>query len=187
VKILNLSLIFKHPKDHPITAKMIMSDILSLCLRVGELAFSATVAGLTGEYLHSVKGSPASTKKREIYTEVVAAIGILFSLLFLLPFAASFMHWPIDFLLFVLFMVAFGLLADASGGTHGVCGSIWNWNGITDKSACGKFKANLAFCFLASIFFLASALLGLYVTHKRRRAATTATTTHRRRWYRSRV
>jgi hypothetical protein len=93
---------------------MILADLISLCLRIGELAFSAVVAGLTGEYLHHTKGTSAWNKKRFIYTEVIAAIGILFSLLFLLPFAGSFIHWPVDFLLFVGFIVAFGLLAHVS-------------------------------------------------------------------------
>jgi len=163
---------------------MLAADALSFCLRLGELAFSATVAGLTGQYLHAEKHESAWSKKRFIYTEVVAAIGILFSLLFLLPFMASFVHWPVDFLLFAMFMIAFGLLANFIGPMN--CGSIWNWHGITGKQTCSKFKADLAFCFLASIFFLASALLGLYVVHKHRRA-TTDRVTHRRRWYRSRV
>lgn len=90
---------------------MILSDILSLLLRLGELAFSAVVAGLTGQYLHANKDASSWSKGRFIYTEVVAAIGILFSLLFLLPFAGSFIHWPVDLLLFILYMIAFGLLA----------------------------------------------------------------------------
>jgi hypothetical protein len=160
---------------------MICEDLLSLCLRIGELAFSATVAGLTGQYLHQQKGTSAWSKKRFIYTEVIAAIGILFSLLFLLPFAASFLHWPVDFLLFAGFMVAFGLLANYIGPD---CGSIWNWNGITGKGSCDKFKADIAFTFLAAIFFLVSALLGLYVMHKRRTSRVTSTRS-RSRWYRS--
>jgi hypothetical protein len=53
-------------------------------------------------------------------------------------------------------MVAFGLLANYIGSD---CGSIWNWNGITGNGSCSKFKADIAFTFLASIFFLVSALL----------------------------
>jgi hypothetical protein len=155
---------------------MLAADALSFCLRVGEvnssllpktrskiqtnnyqLAFSATVAGLTGQYLHAQRHQSAWSKKRFIYTEVVAAIGILFALLFLFPFTASFIHWPMDLLLFAMFMVAFGLLANFIGPMN--CGSIWNWDGITGKQTCSKFKADLAFCFLASIFFLISALL----------------------------
>jgi len=160
---------------------MLAADLVSLLLRIGELAFSATVAGLTGQYLHAEKHASAWSKKRFIYTEVVAGLGILFSLLFLLPFATSFIHWPADFILFALFMVAFGLLANFIGPMN--CGSIWHWNGITGKSTCSKFKADIAFCFLASIFFLASALLGLWVVHRHRRTATTDRA--RRRWYRS--
>jgi hypothetical protein len=165
---------------------MLCDDLLSLCLRIGELAFSAVVAGLTGKYLHDEeKGVRAWNKKRFIYTEVIAAIGILFSLLFLLPFASSFIHWPIDFLLFAGFMVAFGLLANYIGPN---CGSIWNWNAITKGGSCDQFKADIAFSFLASIFFLASAILGIWVVHKRRRSnrtvATDGVTGRRRRWYR---
>jgi len=161
---------------------MLLEDILSFCLRLGELAFSATVAGLTGSYLHAQKHQSSWSKKRFIYTEVVAALGILFSLLFLIPFSKSFIHWPADFVLFILFMIAFGLLANFIGPMH--CGSIWNWHGITGKATCSKFKADLAFCFLASIFFLASALLGLWVVRRHRRANVDRVST-RRRWYRS--
>jgi len=161
---------------------MILDDLLSLLLRIGELAFTAVVAGLTGEYLHHTKGTSAWNKKRFIYTEVIAAIGILFSLLFLLPFAASFIHWPVDFLLFVGLIVAFGLLANYNGPA---CGSIWNWHGITHGGGCNQFKADLAFLFLAAIFFLASALLGLYVVHKhRRRGVANNNVGSRGRWYR---
>jgi len=165
---------------------MLAADAFYFLLRVGELAFSATVAGLTGSYLHSQKHTSAWSKKRFIYTEVVSAIGILFALLFLLPFTRSIIHYPADFVLFVLFMVAFGLLANFIGPMH--CGSIWNWHGITGKATCDKFKADVAFTFLASIFFLASAVLGFYIIHKKRRGAVvdrTARTGSRRRWYRS--
>lgn len=162
---------------------MILEDILSLCLRIGELAFTCVVAGLTGQYLHQHKGTSAWNEKRFIYTEVIAAIGILFSLLFLLPFLTSFIHWPMDFLLFAGLIIAFGLLANYIGPD---CGSIWNWRGITGSGSCDQFRADLAFLFLASIFFLVSALLGIYVMHRRTTRRDNAVT-HRRRWYRSRV
>lgn len=136
---------------------MILADIFSLVLRIGELAFSATVAGLTGEYLHARRGAPASSHKRMIYTIVVAAISILFSLLFLLPFLASFAKWPVDLILFILWIVAAALLADFNNDNS--CGSIWRWGNVTARNACGKYKANMAFAFLAAIFFLVSAIL----------------------------
>lgn len=170
---------------------MIFTDLIALCLRVGELAFSATVAGLTGEYLHKNRGYPASAHKRFIYTIVVASISILFSLLFLLPFTSSFAKWPMDLLLFILWMVAFALLVNFIDGMG--CGSVWNWKGITNGGACDKYKANIAFCFLASIFFLVSAIIGFWVIRRNRKASVVdshrhTTTTGRRRWYgRSRV
>ncbi|KUJ15873.1 uncharacterized protein LY89DRAFT_97612 [Mollisia scopiformis] len=160
---------------------MILEDLLSLLLRIGELAFTAVVAGLTGEYLHNTRSASAWSRKRFIYTEVIAAIGILFSLLFLLPFMASFVHWPMDFLLFAGLMIAFGLLAHYISPS---CGSIWNWHGIANGGSCDKFKADLAFLFMGSIFFLASALLGLYVMHKYRARADAGA---RRGWYRRRA
>jgi len=173
---------------------MILTDLVSLLLRIGELAFSATVAGLTGEFLHKNRKAPASSHKRFIYTIVVAAISILFSVLFLLPFLASFSKWPMDFVLFVLWIIAFGLLTNYINGMG--CGSIWQWGGLTQKNACARYKANIAFCFLAAIFFLASAIIGLWVMRRNRKRGavvdshhTSRSTAGRRKWYggRSRV
>lgn len=167
-------------------------DLISMLLRIGELAFAAVVAGLTGEYLHSVRGSPAWTKKRFIYTEVIAAVSILVSLLWLLPFTATFIHWPVDFLLFVAWIVAFGLLVDFIGPLH--CGSVFHWGDITHKGTCQKWKADVAFAFLSAIFWLASALLGLWYLRRRRAGVGrnavagdgvgTNTVNGRRKWYR---
>lgn len=111
---------------------------------------------------------------------VVASLGIFFSLLFLLPFSRSLVHWPVDLCLFILFMIAFGLFASILGNASlsksamrlvsrakngqdfkwlDDCGGVWNWNDLRGHDECSKFKANTAFCFLASVFFLASAIL----------------------------
>jgi hypothetical protein len=91
-------------------------SILSFCLRVGELAFAATVAGLTGEYLAANHESDWS-QKRFIYTEVIAGLSILLALLWLLPFSGGFIHWPVDLLISVAWFVAFGLLVNVSFST----------------------------------------------------------------------
>lgn len=124
---------------------------------ISQLAFSAIVAGLTGDYLHRTRGASSWVNRYFIYAEVVAAIGIVTALLFLFPFASTFIHYPVDFVNFVLFMVAFGLLAHWLSPMN--CGSVWDWDGITGDSQCARWKADIAFCFLASIFFLASCLL----------------------------
>jgi len=74
------------------------------------------VAGITGAYLNSISyvSNSDATKARFIYTEVVAGLAILLALLWLVPFSGTFIHWPIDFLLFVCWIVAFGLLVNVS-------------------------------------------------------------------------
>jgi len=167
-------------------------DLVSMLLRIGELAFACVVAGLTGQYLHAVKEESASQKKRFIYTEIVAALSILLSLLWLLPFSGTFIHWPVDLVIFALWMVSFGLLVQFIGPLN--CGSVFYWGDITHKGTCQKWKADVAFAFLSAIFWLASALLGLWYIHRRRTTHTRKTVAGdglgtnagvaRRRWYR---
>jgi len=173
-----------------------------------KLAFAAVVAGLTGEYLHNTRSQSTWDRKRFIYTEVVAGLSILLALLWLLPFTGSFIHWPVDFILFVSWIVAFGLLVDVShcpqtssafsstaanlkeqfiGPLN--CGSVFNWGDLTQKGTCQKWKADVAFIFLSAIFWLASALVGLWFIHRHRRtnravAGDGIVGGARRRWYR---
>ncbi|TPX16932.1 uncharacterized protein E0L32_003494 [Thyridium curvatum] len=164
---------------------MIITDLVSMLFRLAELAFAAIVAGLTGDYLHRVRGTSSWSQGRFIYTEVVAGLSILFSIVWLFPFAGSFVHYPADFLISVMWWVAFGLLVN---WLDGGCGYIFNWTGITLRGgdSCGKWKADVAFCFLSALCWLVSALLGVYWVHRQRTRATTGTAAgyRRRRWYR---
>ncbi|ERS95927.1 uncharacterized protein SPSK_00910 [Sporothrix schenckii 1099-18] len=169
---------------------MLLVDLFSMILRLAELAFAAIVAGLTGVYLHAVRGSSTWDQSRFIYTEVVAGLAILLAIVWLFPFSGSFIHWPTDLLISILWFVAFGLIVN---WLHGSCGNIFNWTGITINSgnSCPEWKANIAFSFLSAICWLVSALLGIYWVHRHRTvpatAAPPATGYRRRRWYRSRV
>jgi len=171
----------------------IFDNLVSMLLRIGELAFAAVVAGLTGEYLHSIDDVSASNKKRFIYTEVVAGLSIFLALLWLIPFTGTFIHWPVDLVLFALWMIAFGLLVQFIGPLD--CGSVFYWGDITQKGTCQKWKADVAFAFLSAIFWLASAILGIWYVHRHRKGLTgrhavagdgigTNTVGARRRWYR---
>lgn len=91
---------------------MILTDLFSMILRLAELAFAAIVAGLTGDYLHSVQGSSSWDQGRFIYTEVVAGLSIILSIIWLFPFSGSFIHWPADLFLSVAWFVAFGLIVN---------------------------------------------------------------------------
>ncbi|KAM0333293.1 hypothetical protein ACHAQA_001954 [Verticillium albo-atrum] len=165
---------------------MALDRILSMVLRTAELAFAAIVTGLVGHYL-DVSTASAWTNARHIYTIVVSAISILLALLWILPFSSTFVHWPVDLFISILWFVAFGLLVDLIGNG---CGGVFNWSNITIRGddACGRFKAIVAFAFLSAICWLASAVIGFFWT--RRRTATVDRhhhSTQRRTWYRSRV
>lgn len=168
---------------------MVIDDLISFLLRVGELAFAAVVAGITGDYLHSVNDEPNSdsSKARFIYTEVVAGLSILLALLWLFPFSGTFIHWPIDLLLFVAWMVAFGLLVDFIGPLD--CGNVFYWGDITQQGVCQRWKADVAFAFLSAIFWLASAILGFWVLRRAGRGIAGPVAgegvVRRRRWYHS--
>jgi ABC-type transport system involved in multi-copper enzyme maturation permease subunit len=90
------------------------SKIVSFFLRIVELASAAIVAGLVGQYLHYLTMANSWASSRIIYTEVIAGISILFSILFMPPLKYSFYGFVVDFALFICWMVAFGSLADAS-------------------------------------------------------------------------
>jgi len=163
---------------------MILTDLFSMILRLAELAFAAIVAGVTGAYLHSVQESSTWDQGRFIYTEVVAGLSIVLSIIWLFPFSGSFIHYPADFFISIMWFVAFGLLVN---WLNGGCGYVFDWSGISfqGSNSCPAWKADIAFIFLSGLCWLVSAIIGIYWVHRHRRAPVAATTTHRRRWYRS--
>lgn len=164
---------------------MILIDLFSMILRLAELAFAAIVAGLTGNYLYAVSNTSTWDQGRFIYTVVVAGLSILLSIIWLFPFSGSFIHWPADFLISIMWFVSFGLIVNFM---NGACGYIFDWSGISFNGVdtCATFKADAAFIFLSAIVWLVSGIIGIYWVHRHTAPAGTATTT-RRRWYRSRV
>lgn len=165
---------------------MALTEVLSIIFRLAELAFAAIVAGLNGDYLHAARGASSWDLGRHIYTEVVAGLSILFAIVWLFPFSGSFIHYPADFFLSILWFVAFGLLVDWLNDS---CGYVFDWDGITfgDTASCSQFKATIAFVFLSAICWLLSAILGIWWTRRHTTTTAVAPTYRRRRWYRSRV
>jgi hypothetical protein len=139
---------------------MILTDLFAMILRLAELVFAAIVAGINGAYLHSVHNTSSWSQGRFIYTEVVAGLAIFLSLIWLLPFSGSFVHWPVDIFISILWFVAFGLIVNLLGGS---CGGTFNWDNIALRGddQCGKWKAVIAFSFLSAICWLVSAIIGI--------------------------
>ena len=95
----------------------IASEICSVILRFFELSSATIVAGLVGQFLHYVHEADGDAGSKIIYTEAIAGISILFSLLFMPPLKYTFFAFMLDFALFVTWMVAFGLLANVRRST----------------------------------------------------------------------
>ncbi|OAL40295.1 hypothetical protein AYO20_00031 [Fonsecaea nubica] len=151
----------------------VISRIVSMGLRVCELAFAGVVAGIVGSYLDDYRHGNGWPLARFIYIEIVAGISLLLGLLWLLPFAGGFFHWPMDIILSFAWFASFGLLVEWASGT-GCDGDTFDWNQISFHGFCGRYRAAEAFSFLSAIFWILSALVGLWFVHRERRKTVAA-------------
>lgn len=183
---------------------MAIDRIVQMIFRAAELAFAAIVTGITGAYLHAHDNASSWDNGRFIYTIVVSSISMVLALVWLLPFSGSFVHWPMDIFISILWFVSFGLLVNVSHPPYtnyhmqilteafqligDGCGPVFDWSNVSPRGDdCGRHKANIAFTFLSAIVWLASALIGLFWVRRRTAVADNRPAVHRRRWYNSRV
>ncbi len=88
------------------------SKVTSVILRIGELICAAIVTGILGHYLSVLYDANVNKNSRIVYTISIGAISLFFSMIFMPPLKYSFWGFPIDFILFICWMVAFGLLVN---------------------------------------------------------------------------
>jgi hypothetical protein len=88
----------------------IASQITSVIFRSIELISAPIIAGLVGPYLHYLRNAGAEENGRIVYTIAIAGISIFFSRTLMPPLKYSSYAFPLDFALFICWMVAFGLL-----------------------------------------------------------------------------
>jgi len=168
---------------------MILTRLLSLILRFAQFVCAAVVLGIMSYELHLHHKSHAGDGEpfgREVYTEIIAAISLLLSLVWMLPFAHNMMHYPADFLLSAGWFAAFAVILI---WLHKIdCGSAFAWHGIQHlHDDCNRWRASEAFSFLAAIFWFASFVLGLMVYHRYVNQGAVAVAPRRRRWGRRAV
>jgi len=152
------------------------SQVLSVIHRLGELVCSTVVLAVLGRFFFFIDLANTGANGRLIYACVVASISLLISILFMPPLKYSFFGFPFDFVLFVMWLVAFCLLETLTG-VH-TCSSDWYltywgyywgrfWvvDGDLDigDAGCASWRSILAFCFMAMMAFLFSGFLGMYV------------------------
>ncbi|KAF2421561.1 hypothetical protein EJ08DRAFT_653392 [Tothia fuscella] len=154
---------------------MILTRMLSFIFRFVEFVSAAVVLGIVGHFLRIRHKTGTGPRGREIYTEVVAAISVVLSLVWLLPFTANIMHYPLDVILSFAWFAAFGALVNWLHKLN--CGGAFQWQGLTHGGQCNQWRAAEAFAFISACFWLASAILGFFIRHKARKGETTTVAT----------
>lgn len=88
----------------------------SVFLRLSELVSAAIVAGIVGRYLTYLDDANVPGQGRFIYTITIAGISLAASLVLVFPSRFNFLCFPLDGILFVAWMTAFGLMVGVSRG-----------------------------------------------------------------------
>ncbi|KAK4161718.1 hypothetical protein QBC43DRAFT_357248 [Cladorrhinum sp. PSN259] len=152
-------------------------------LRLFEFACSVIVLGILARAIYLIDQANMGQDSRVLYGLSTAVISALFSTVFVVPLLYAYMAAPFDAIMFIMWMVAFALLAARMGTS--MCDSWWYYNywgwswgrwyigGIPSPGwswysspGCASFRVVLAFSFMASIAYLLSAILGGIVTSR---------------------
>ncbi|KFY39730.1 hypothetical protein V495_05768 [Pseudogymnoascus sp. VKM F-4514 (FW-929)] len=157
------------------------SRVISVIFRLMQLVSAAVVAGTLGHYLHNIHEAGVGSNRRVVYAIAIAGISIFFALVLTPPLTYSFYAFPVDFAIFVCWMVAFGLLVNLVGSRG--CNSTWfrtNWGwawgrwyrvGTAEQvghPGCSSWRAAIAWAFIGGFFWLLSFLLGIIVLSRMR-------------------
>ncbi|CAI4212036.1 unnamed protein product [Parascedosporium putredinis] len=140
------------------------TKVLSVAGRILAFASAVIVCGISGSYVHRLDQWGIGHGSRIDYVLALSVIAIVFSLVLMPPLRYSFWAFPMDGIMFVMWMVAFGLLANLSTQCEGdwyfsMWTLSWRWS-----AGCGTWRALLAFTFISSLVWLMNAALGLYAT-----------------------
>lgn len=92
----------------------VASKVIHVILRLAQLFFSVIVLGLLANFVRLLNQAGAHKDGRIIYALVVACISMLFSIVFIAPFMYAFLAFPFDIVLFIMWLIAFCLLASVS-------------------------------------------------------------------------
>jgi len=86
------------------------SKVVLVCLRIWQLICSLIVVGILAAFLNRVANGDGPRDGRIIYALVTACVSSAFSIIFIAPFMYSFYAFPGDFILWIMWLVAFCLL-----------------------------------------------------------------------------
>ncbi len=86
------------------------SKVVLVGLRIWQLICSVIVLGILGSFLHRLSNAGVSRDGRVVYGIITASISTVFSIVFIAPFLYAFLAFPGDFILWVMWLIAFCLL-----------------------------------------------------------------------------
>lgn len=72
------------------------------------------MVGILARFLHVLSEAGATRDGRVIYGIIIASISIVFAIVFIAPLLYSFLPFPVDFALFIMWLVLFCLLITVS-------------------------------------------------------------------------
>ncbi|KAE9961051.1 hypothetical protein BLS_005704 [Venturia inaequalis] len=143
---------------------MIVTRVVSFALRFFEFIFALIVTGTSGWFIHVRHVHAVGAKGRLIFTICIALYSLILSMIWLIPFTATFLHYPLDLSASLLYFVAFAILQEWI--YHFGCGRIFEWNGEYHRGQCLTYRTMTAFAFIAAVFWLVSAILSACVFHR---------------------
>ncbi|KAF5026369.1 hypothetical protein F66182_1577 [Fusarium sp. NRRL 66182] len=152
--------------------------VLSVLLRLAEFACAVIVLGILSRFCYVISIAQVEADGRIVYAMVVAGIGIIYSFFFFPPFKSLFLSFPFDFVMFIMWLVAYCLLQTKTG-SH-TCSARWYYDYwgyywgrfwrvgpvgtvAIDGAGCAQWRTVLAFSFLSWFLHLTSGVLGIYV------------------------
>ncbi|KAI5456217.1 hypothetical protein BGZ63DRAFT_367600 [Mariannaea sp. PMI_226] len=152
--------------------------VVSVILRLFELCCAIIVLGILSRFAYEINLAGVDMDGRLIYTMVVAGIAIVYSIFFCPPFDTLFVGFAFDFILFIMWLVAYCLLQSRTAGQSCSAGWYVNYWGYywghfwtlgpagtvrINSAGCGEWRTVLAFSFIAWFLHLLSGILGAYV------------------------
>lgn len=154
--------------------------VVSVILRFLEFSCAVIVLGLLSRFAYLLSIAGVNMDGRLIYAMVVAGIGIVYSIFLCPPFDTLFLSFAFDFILFIMWLVAYCLLQTKTAGHSCTASWYYNYWGYywgrfwtvgpvgrvnINSAGCAQWRTILAFAFIAWFLHLLSGILGAYVVH----------------------
>jgi hypothetical protein len=92
----------------------------------------------------------------------VAALATLFSLIWLIPFTGSMMHYPLDFIISIAWFAAFGALYEWIHRENISCSGyfgVWSWDGGVHNMYCYEYQVAEGLALVSGVLWLLSAFV----------------------------